>query len=86
MSKKAVDELRARGKTVNDQFETLQWKGMDVYRTPGSNMITLKEVLTKLTSSIPKKTDRVQDNLDTATALIEAGVLTDKKLCPNGPA
>ena len=70
---------------MNTQFETMQRKGKDVYRTPRSNAIALKEVLIKLTSSIPKETDGLQDNLDTVEALIEAAVLTDKNFIQTDP-
>jgi len=56
-----------------------------VYRTPGSNVIALKEVFNKLTASILAETEGLKDNLDAATALIEAAVLTDKNFVPEGP-
>ena len=49
-------------------------------------MIALKDVFNKLTASIPTKTEGLQDNLDAATALIEAVVLTDKNFVPEGPS
>ena len=74
-----------QGRSINEQFENLQWKGKDVYDTPGTNMIALKEVFAKLTASIPAKTEGLKDNLDTATTLIEARVLTDKNFIPEDP-
>ena len=48
-------------------------------------MIALKEVFNKLTASIPAETEGLKDNLDAATALIEAAVLTDKNFIPEDP-
>ena len=56
-----------------------------MYRTPGSNVIALKDVFNKLIAPIPAETEGLQDNLDAATALIEATVLTDKNFVPEGP-
>ena len=57
-----------------------------MYRTPGSNVIALKDVFNKRTASIPVETEELQDNLDAATALIEAAVLTYKNFIPEGPS
>ena len=40
--------------------------------------IALKEVFNKLMASIPAETEGLKDNLDVATSLIEAAILTDK--------
>ena len=61
-------------------------EGKDVYRTPGSNVIVLKDVFNKLTVSIPAETEGLQDNLDAAKAIIEAAVLTNKNFVPEGPS
>ena len=49
-----------------------------MYRTPGSNAIALKEVITKLSAAVPEGTDGLKDHLEMANALIQAAVLTDK--------
>ena len=86
ISKKAVEELRVQGRSINEQFETLQLKGKDVHRTPGSNVIALKDIFNKLTASIPAEMEGFQDNLDAATALIKAAVWTDKNFIPEDPS
>ena len=78
MSKGTTRELGLHARALNDQFEKIQWKGKDVYRTPGSNAIALKDVITKLSAVIPEGTDGLKDHLETANALIQAAVLTDK--------
>ena len=78
LSKGTTQELVLRARALNDQFEKIQWKGKDVYRTPGSNAIALKEVITKLSAVIPEGTDGLKDHMETTNALIQAVVLTDK--------